>query len=358
MKGVYKLVTLLCLLNIGCEVSPLNPAVPGPVWIQFKSPDQPFISNRVNTIVTHTNGQVWIGTDSGALFYDQRSWGVIKDSLTYEIFIAGRTLTVSVVKSIGVGKDGSVWFGTGGGGVRRFFQGGVTASETQWITYIEPTISYNSVNSIVSEFIVNGDVWLATPIVGINRFIPSQADPRIGRWELYTAKEIPEFGSNQIRTVGYNFNDFSIWVGTLRHLVAFFNDITGWRQYEIPPPHASTVLSIAFDRADNIWIGKLEGVSKLDESRSWSHYSSANTGGVLPRGPVNAVTTDLFDVRWFGTNNGLVKLTDTTWQRYNKIDIPELASDTITALSYDRRGNLWIGTTDGVTVYNPEGTNF
>ena len=68
--------------------------------------------------------------------------------------------------------------------------------------------------------------------------------------------------------------------------------------------------------------------------------------------------TNLFETRWFGTNHGLARLQDTTWTLFNRNNTPALGSDSITALAYDSRKNLWIWTANGVMVYNPEGTEF
>ena len=78
----------------------------------------------------------------------------------------------------------------------------------------------------------------------------------------------------------------------------------------------------------------------------------------MPAGEILAVTTDLGSTRWFGTDQGLVRLRDTTWTTFTMADIPELPGNVITALTYDKLGNLWIGTETGLAVFNETGTRF
>jgi ligand-binding sensor domain-containing protein len=57
------------------------------------------------------------------------------------------------------------------------------------------------------------------------------------------------------------------------------------------------------------------------------------------------------------TDSGLVRLANTTWTKFTAENSP-LPSSTVTALSYDTRGNIWIGTANGLGVYNENGINF
>jgi ligand-binding sensor domain-containing protein len=350
------LLALVIWCAAGCA-DPLDPPPPRPVWAAFKGPDKPLRSNHVNAILTNRAGQTWIATDSGVTFYERGSWGAIVDSFTYLHYEPGTPVVEARVTAITQGKDGSLWFGTGGGGIRRFFQTSATGG-IRWIRYQEPEISSNVISGLACEATVNGDVWVATPLFGVDRFIPSAGDPTFGEWRNYTTTQVPEFQSNQIFAVGVNINDNSVWVSTLFTLVAFFNDIVGWREYQSSPSYPYRIISIASDLSDNLWFGKLDGAARMDRYRLWTYYTNATTGGNLPRGTVYAVTTDYFNTRWFGTVGGLARYRDTTWTVFNRNNTPELLSDTITALAYDYKGNLWIGTPHGVNIYNESGTTF
>src|SRR3990172_80744 len=265
----------------GCQNDPITPGSRGPKWVVFQGPGVPLLSNVVNDITVHRNGQVWVATDSGASYYYHSSWGSINDSLGYLLYSSDHPPRRSTkVNCITVGKDGSVWFGLAGGGIKRFFQN--NDSRNLWSSYQSPEISFNVISSLSCEQVVNGDVWATTLGAGVNRFIPNSADPRIGRWGYYTVQNVPELKTNLVRVVRVNEKDQSTWIGTQFSLVAFFGELSGWRSFDIPAPFTSTVYSIDFDLPKNVWLGKIDGVSTYDIDKGvWEHYTSQNTGGVL-----------------------------------------------------------------------------
>jgi ligand-binding sensor domain-containing protein len=326
--------------------------------VAFRSPGAPLLSNRVNDVFSRRNGQVWIATDSGAAYFQNGSWGLMNDSLSYILYSnSAPPRTSSKVNCIAAGRDGSVWFGLAGGGIRRYSPGAESGSP--WITYRTPQISFNVISGICCEEAVNGDIWATTLAAGINRFIPSVADPMYGSWTAYTAGEVPEFGSSIIETAEVNPLNRSVWIASQFRLTVYLGESGGWRQVVIPAPYDNTVVSIAFDEAGRVWFGKVDGVSMYDQDHGvWTHFTHANTGGRLPAGRVNAVVTRGSSLRWFGTEAGLVKLEDTTWSTFNRSNLGIMTVDTVTSISYDGRGNLWIGTPDGVLVYHKGGTTF
>lgn len=84
----------------------------------------------------------------------------------------------------------------------------------------------------------------------------------------------------------------------------------------------------------------------------------ALSSGKLPYVNINAVATNYDKVRWFGTGAGLVGLIDTARTTFSQATTPQLPSHIIIAIGYDLLGNLWIGTSHGVAVYNDLGTIF
>jgi|SRR3972149_61172 len=353
---IVSLLLMIMSWSTGCG-DPIQPKPKGPVWQAFKGPDKPLRNNHVNAILTTRSGQTWICTDSGVTFYEKGSWGSIVDSVSYLFYTHDDSFIQARVTSITLGKDGSLWFGTGGGGIRRYFQY-AQSTGIRWITYRFPVISSNVISGLTCENVVNGDVWAATPLFGVDRFIPSANDPIFGEWRNYTAADVPDFQSNQIFAVSVNLNDYSIWVSSVFNLVMFFNDIIGWRAYPTAVQYGYTIISMSFDLSNNLWVGKIDGAAKLDRYRSWTYYTNSTTGGNLPAGPVNAVTTDLYHTRWFGTTQGLARYRDTSWTVFSRSNSPLLLSDTITSLAYDYKGNLWIGTSNGINIYNESGTTF
>jgi ligand-binding sensor domain-containing protein len=118
----------------------------GKVWTTFTTEDG-LVENH-SVAIAATDGQVWVGHYSGKISnFDGTTWK------TYE----GNG---SIIRSITIGKDGAVWFGTHetkglkSGGVLRFYQG---------IWEIYTTVDGLSSNDI-SDMVIDtqGQVWCGT----------------------------------------------------------------------------------------------------------------------------------------------------------------------------------------------------
>jgi ligand-binding sensor domain-containing protein len=284
--------------------------------------------------------------------------------LAYTVFFSGGAYTAYVVTSISPGIDGSVWFGLDGGGVRRYHSG---STNKVWQTYLYPSIPFNSVSGVSADIIQVGDVWVSTAIGGISRYVPSTTEPDEGTWRSYSTANVPQMPTNTVICSAYDIVTNSVWFGTFnRGVFSFRVDNSGlenWSSYELPPEFGGPVVSIAFDLSKTVWLAKNAGpgagVSSYNPvSGVTHHYTNATTGGKIPASGVKAVVTDFGSTRWFGTNEGLVRLRDTTWTVFNTSNTSELPNNMINALLIDRRGNLWIGTNDGIAVFNEYGTRF
>ena len=257
--------------------------------------------------------------------------------------------------SIALSKDQSVWFGMKGGGIVRYDQN--SQNGHTWTRYKQPTIQSNIVNAIacdLSESSTYGEVWL-TSSLGIDRFIQISED----RGEWHYLGGLP-FRYSQNTVAVRNQIDNSIWIGSDGDGLAVvkYDPILTVSSIALPAGANSRVTGIAFEGQSIVWIAKENGVSFADQqSGSWTHYDHANAGGYLPAGEIHAVETDLHLQRWFGTDSGLIFLSDTTWNRFTTSN-SSLPNNVVTAIKYDLRGNLWIGTRNGLAVYNPEGTRF
>jgi ligand-binding sensor domain-containing protein len=346
---IFAAVLPLAALLGGCTSNDVVPPEVGPVWVTFKLPEtQQLLTNKVNALHADQSGRVWVASDSGANYFQRGNWGRVRDSLRYT---TGSTVRYAV-NAIESGKNSTIWFGLDGGGVKRYREG---ATRAVWTTYFSE-LTYPVIQSISADKVVNGDVWCATTF-GVSRFMPSSSDPEYGTWQSYVGPAyIP---SNQVYASAMDFNDNTVWFGTQDGFCLYNDMITDWTTFALPPAYNYRINGIAFDLAGTAWLAKLEGVTSFNkESGRWVHYTNENTGGKLPPGSVNAVTTDLGSTRWFGTDHGLVRLSDTTWTTLTTATTPELPDNVVTALTYDNLGNLWIGTNQGIAVYNPAGTRF
>ena len=351
------LILAAILLSLGsCGESPNGPGS-GPKWRTFTTGNSGLLDNSVHAILAAGDGYVWIGTSGGASGFYKGSWTGIVDALAFPIYSSGDTTISHEVTALAEGRDGSLWFGLHGGGVRRYQRN--SSSQREWISYHEPDVPYEFITSISANRLHEpGVVWVGT-LFGVSEFTPSVVDTEFGAgvWTPFPDL-ISHFDSRNIYAISTDLYNGVAVFGTFSDLIMFDGARSLWST--VQPKLAGPVVALAYDKDANIWMGQWAGVSmhNLSNSNADAGFTSATTGGKLPFGPVNAVTTDLGSVRWFGTDAGLACKNDAVWSLFTRSNTPQLASDTITALAYDYAGNLWIGTPRGVTVYNEQGVEF
>ena len=347
------LILVFEMIQPGCkEQDILPPPPPGPAWRVFHKSDTTLLDNKINAITVALDGRVWISTDLGASYFQRGSWGWVRDSLYgYR------------VNSIVEAKDRSIWFCLSGGGVMRYRP--FALSGAIWQRFTEPDLIYDVVNSSAADRSARtqyGELWF-TSVFGISRFV--QTSTESGSWFKYSQNDsgqhVSQFPTNSFLVALTKPDDNTIWFGAEKGGAVFVTYGLANLQWNVLGPLFGDprVISIGFDLFQHVWIGRdAGGVSTIDfKTYTWTEYNSETTNGIIPGGRINAIVTDHQQIRWFGTDSGLVRFNNTTWTKYTT-ENSRLPSNTITALCYDVRGNLWVGTADGIIVYNENGVEF
>ncbi|MBI5476912.1 MAG: hypothetical protein HY964_09285 [Ignavibacteriales bacterium] len=361
MSNSLKILMFLSIITFSCKKNTTQSLPRGPIWLLFtKSNTETIIDDNIHTICASNDGKVWLGTDSGSVSYSNGVWSVIRDSLTYYTYGQGGKQKCQKVTSIAEGRNNTIWFGLDGGGIRRFNR---FNPQRTWQRY-SPSES-DPINRIASDYITgivtdkfrNGDVWVST-LSGISHYVPSSSID--GIWHQYSEYS-DHFTSSLVRCVVMNPSNGWSFFGTHDGL-PYVYDQNGyiWGRYNLSGSENYPIHSLAVDYSNTVWMGKTFGVTSWNPGTTIQHhYSSINTNSQLPNELVNTVAVDYFyNIRWFGTNSGLTKMQDTTWTLLNQTTTPELPSNKIQALSYDTKGNLWIGTDSGIVAYNPGGFQY
>jgi len=359
MKKAYPLAAtiIFSLLFPSCKDSGDSGNTRGPVWVTFTTANSPgLMSNKIYCILKDGEGSIWFGTDSGASRYSDGSWSTIMSQLSWTIYNGTRTLYE--VKSMAEGRGGIIWFGLAGGGLRAYNRNKTSGSFKTWQRF--DTLG-TVIDAIAALKNINGDVWASVNFKGVFRYMPptvATEDPLNG---YFVQESADKFQTNNVRCMTANPLNEWVFFGTPSG-IAYVNTQSSpwaWSFHEIMPYYASTVASIAVDFSNTIWAGKWFGVTEYNPGTGIEkNYIPENTNNILPDAWINATATNLFDIRWFGTSEGLVQYSGAEWTIFKQPDTPGLPSNNIQSLYYDPiRKNLWIGTDKGIAVYNPAGTN-
>jgi ligand-binding sensor domain-containing protein len=344
----WLLLTILSIIWLaGCKEGISTSSNSKPTWLTFtKANTTSILNDNINTIFIAGKGEVWFGSDSSTFSFYKGTWSFLPpDSFSY-----GTTKKYREVFAITGGYDGSLWFGLNGGGIRRF---NGNNPYKRWQQYSEPEIPGMFIKGLAASKGERENIWVTT-LNGVAQYIfTNGADPTEGQWIIVQKENLT---SEYVRCITMNPVNEWVFLGTDFGISYYSNN--GWVRHKLPGGYDSPIISIAVDRSNTIWCGKMTGVTSFNPGKNEEHhYTPLNTSGNLPEGFVNAVMTDFFGkTRWFGTNQGLVRLSDQTWTLFTTKNTPELPSNVIQALSYDYIfKNLWIGTDKGIVVYNEGG---
>jgi ligand-binding sensor domain-containing protein len=347
------LVSLLFLLNACSTPEGTKPPPEKEVWQVFKQSQGTLVNNHINAIFLDNSRRIWFATNNGVSYFAGGNWATIRDSLSSP-GPGGLSYRVSCITQ---GKDRSMWFGLTGGGIQRY---NPNSSIAVWKRFTDPDLISDVILSgtaDVSNQTTFGEVWF-TSAQGIMQFVG--AINETGTWHIFTHTSTPAIPSNQVWSSENALQDNSIWFGAQTGGAAYsYYNLAGSLSWgSLPLPFDSKINSIAFDLHNIVWFGTENGaVAFNSQSSAFTRFDTASAGPGLRDEPVNAVTTDHQTTRWFGTEGGLVRLSDTAWTRFTAANSP-LPSDTVTALAYDFNQNIWIGTINGVAVYNAAGVTF
>lgn len=235
------------------------------------------------------------------------------------------SLSRNFIHSIYEDKAGSLWIGTAGGGLNKLadlnetdkkgFR--LTPENAQFIHYQHDpqnpySLSDNSVGPIIEDR--QGFIWVGTISGGLNRF-----DRKNGRFTPYTHDP----------SVPYSLS-------------------------------SNSIVTLCEDRSGILWIGSYHGgVDKLDPHQyKFEHFKNTPVNlNSLSHNAVRAIFQDRDGVLWIGTHGGLNRMITSTDRdngspqffhyRADRNKTHGLRSDRVTAITEDRAGTLWVGTTGG-----------
>jgi ligand-binding sensor domain-containing protein len=286
-------------------------------WLSFAPPDVKSL-NRVVDVREDSSGNLWLATYREGLyrFHPATGW----THLTVE-----SGLTTLSLRSLHCDREGNLWAGTDGDGLLR-----IKPRLWKMITQRDG-LGVSAVHSVTQD--QQGRIWfgggtskpywLNNGVVSVA--IPSPlSDPMPGVWAVLAART------------------GAMWIGTYGGKVFRYElgALTAYGPAE--GMLAGSVRALLEDRQGAIWIGGVEGLSRIDGERV-THYSSRNG---LSSDRVQTLAEDSRGRLYVGTaGGGLNRLENDRFTAFTRKD--GLPDDVITALYVDAGDVVWIGTHGG-----------
>lgn len=253
------------------------------------------------------------------------------------------------------------------GGMKYFATGkGLAAFDgTNWqVFHDNPKLTKGKINDLAFEQTTYGpELWLATP-QGVN--VASMPIDAVSGATTYTSSNtatlfpgMTALPGDSVAVANVDENNFR-WFGTNKGLAVFRGNT--WPAIQLGIHYspvfftANRVTSVDFVN-DTAYIGTYGGGVARFKTNQVDAVTAASPlelpWSMLPSNNVLSVLID-GSIRWFGTDEGLGKHWGKNakkgWMQYDKSD--GLISNRIQCIHKDADGKLWVGTPEGVSVFD------
>jgi len=308
------------------------------------------------------NGNVWLGTwGTGFYMFDTAKEQFERVNINPPN-LGTLNKDYDTVLEIFQDKDNNIWLGTNGGG----------------IVLLTKKLAFNSVGyhpepgeGLVNTRIMsvlndrNGHLWLGTIGSGVvwspdlNNFYQVEYPEIVPKSKFFVAKYMFEDAQGQI------------WIGSekITFLIEFVNGIPKMiPASEKYPEFPYDRTAVSFEETEDLFFyGTLQrGLYVLDKNNAYKAVKHLTQGdslsGNLNSNRISYLLKDSKDRIWVGTYNGLHIYNP----EYSTVDLMEsvfdvegeLTGNIITCLNEDQKGNIWIGTPNGLNKLSQINENY
>ncbi|HEY8938084.1 MAG TPA: two-component regulator propeller domain-containing protein [Cyclobacteriaceae bacterium] len=312
----------------------------------FNNPDdsRSICQNSFNAIYRDQDGFIWTGTvKNGVSYYHENA---IRFPLINHQPSNPKTMPYSDINCFEEDKNGNLWLGTNGGGLIYYDRTNQSFKSYKSIPGDNQSLSSNVIISLCIDHA--NRLWVGTYYGGLNlfdgkKFIRYKHDPDNSKsisddniWELFEDSQQRLW----IGTMEHGIDLIDVKSGTFTHING--NDRNPWVPSYIPV--------IKEDEAGNIWLGTYYGIYIIQKDGVCRRYlSDPNTPGSLSQNGVVSMCIDAYGMIWIGTKDGL-NLFDPSTKTFKVFRVEDgIPHNSIINMLGDNAGNLWISTPKGIT---------
>jgi ligand-binding sensor domain-containing protein/two-component sensor histidine kinase len=292
-------------------------------------------SNIITTVTEDNDGNYLIGTKKNGVI--KLLAGSIDEKLQLEFEAIPIPSDISIT-SIIIDNDKEIWFSTKQNGV---FVQHIDLSITQLTK--ENGLKNNNLNCLYQDR--SGNLWIGTSGSGIIK---------LGTKAFTYFENIEGLNSQAIFSI-LEDEESNLWIGTGDEGIYKYDGKNVLHFNQTNGINGKSVRSSLKDNKGNLWFATSKGLVKYNNG-SFTTFTTANG---LPSNEIKSLLLDKQNRLWIGTNGyGLTIYDDKTFKVYNK-ENGDLSHDYIHSLFEDSKGNIWIGTGDGLNKYsNGKFTNY
>ena len=297
-------------------------------WIEYTPMNSGNPAWAIYGIIIDSTNAKWMATERGLVRFKNNNW-TLWDS-------TNSPLPNAYIHSIAKDKTNNIWLATQNKGIFKF--DGINWTHFYYTNFGSPLkyilkISFDNKNTL----------WACSFSLGLLKHIVND------HWIRYSRLNsgFPDYSANYVE-----FDGDTKWAGTPTQGIARYND-TNWVIYNSGnvPGLSNEIHGIAIDKNNNKWFcTRGGGLAKLNsDENQWTIYRTSNSG--IPWNTPTVIYIDKKNNKWIANEGGgFVIYNDTNWN-YNSL----FELNTTEDFKEDEYGNMWIGQSGRLLVYNPNG---
>ena len=308
------------------------------------------ISDHINILLKRTDGNIWVGTyDKGLDLFNSNTKkfshfahrtgdiaSLINNNVLSLAYINPKKLLIGTEKGIDQLDENN---------------NAITPYKTDNAN-VEPSVG--------SIYFNQGILWLGVYNVGIIKY-----DSNISSFAHYfiNTSSAGELNNNSVNTFAETEGGF--YIGIDGGGISYFDNQTKKITNNKIPSNGKVILSLLKDSKDNLWVGTYDnGLSVLNKnSKPVAHYVNGSSPANISGTSVFALMESSDKSIWAGIDDGGVDvIKDGVIVNRFKHSITDtshsLSNNDVRALYQDKTGDIWIGTFDGLNLYNATNKTF
>ncbi len=275
--------------------------------------EQGLPQSTVYAVAQTADGYIWAATQEGFVRFDGLQFVTFDKA-------ANETITSNQALALISAREGGLYVGTNGGLIR---------------LHGEELTLFTTANGLPSNMVTalqessDGSIWIGTA-AGLSRL----SNGRITG--IISSDKLP---NGMVTALTEDWSG-RLWIGTMRGLASFKNGQVSRHRSADGFPEVQ-ILALCPSQDGSLWIATNGAGLQRYRSGKFRVYGPAEG---LPSTRVNAVYEDSSGAIWVGTlDHGFGRL------REERIELEADSNDAISSFLLDREGNLWIGTSAGLT---------
>ncbi len=306
--------------------------------------------NIITAILQDRQGFIWIGTPNGLVRYDAYTMKVFKHRSDHPQSLSGNSITALVEDA-----EGKLWIATSDSGVNCFDPNTKTFTRYQYDPDDPGSLAGNNIVAIVQDR--QGKLWFGEHDKGSISTFQRESGTFLNYFP--EAEDLDTDDEYNIVTV-IAAQDGGLWIASEVMLQHFDPGNGRFSQYLLPPEERQ-LNDLVEDAEGVLWLGGVQGLYRFD--RENARFTQYQPGKSIH---VNSLYRDRKGMLWLGAKGeqgGLYHF-DPDSQRFvshyshhpNNPD--SLLHDDVSALEEDQAGILWIGSTEGLNLLDPQQARF